>query len=68
VAFDSVQFEVAALTLPPGAPATSCLGFVAIQVSSRLDGYVCRFEGPPFQVSQADAALRQIYVPRFIEP
>jgi hypothetical protein len=68
VVFDNVQFEVAALTLQPGAPATSCLGFVAIQVSSRVDGYVCRFEGPPFQVSQADAALRQIYVPRFIEP
>jgi uncharacterized caspase-like protein len=66
--FDNVQFEVAALTLQPGAPATSCLGLVAIQVNSRVDGYVCRFEGPPFQVSQADAALRQIYVPRFIEP
>jgi uncharacterized caspase-like protein len=68
VVFDSVQFEIAALTLQPGAPATSCLGFVAIQVNSRVDGYVCRFEGPPFQVSQADAALRQVYVPRFIEP
>jgi hypothetical protein len=68
VVFDNVQFEVAALTLQPDAPATSCLGFVAIQVNSRVDGYVCRFEGPPFQVSQANAVLGQIHVPRFIEP
>jgi Caspase domain/Bacterial SH3 domain len=66
--FDGVQFEVAALTLKPDAPATSCLGFVAIQVNSRVDGYVCRFQGPAFEASQANAVLSQINVPRFIEP
>jgi Caspase domain/Bacterial SH3 domain len=66
--FDNVQFEVAALTLKPDAPATSCLGFVAIQVSSRVDGYVCRLQGPAFEASQANAVLSQIHVPRFIEP
>jgi hypothetical protein len=66
--FDDVQFEVAALTLQPGAPAASCLGFVAIQVGRRADGYVCRTEGPAFDASQASPVLSQIYVPRFIEP
>jgi hypothetical protein len=54
--------------LQPGAPAASCLGFVAIQVGRRADGYVCRTEGPAFDASQASPVLSQIYVPRFIEP
>jgi len=66
--FDGVQFEVAALTLKPDAPPTSCLGFVAIQVGDRVDGYVCRIQGPAFDASQASAVLSQIHVPRFIEP
>jgi uncharacterized caspase-like protein len=65
---DGVQFEVAALTLNPDAPATSCLGFVATQVGDRVDGYVCRIQGPAFDASQASAVLSQIHVPRFIEP
>jgi hypothetical protein len=65
---DGVQLEVAALTLNPGAPASSCLGFVAIQVSKRADGFVCRTEGPAFDASQASPVLSQINVPRFIEP
>ena len=66
--FEGVQFEVAALSLNDGAPARSCLGFVAYQVSRRLDGFVCRPAGPAFDVSQADAVLSQMRVPRFIEP
>jgi hypothetical protein len=63
-----VQFEVAALSLDDGAPAKSCLGFVAYQVSRRLDGFVCRPAGPAFDVAQANAVLSQFRVPRFIEP
>ena len=66
--FDDVQFEIAALTLNPDAPASSCLGFVAIQVSKRVDGFVCRTEGPAFDAGQASPVLSQIHVPRFIEP
>jgi uncharacterized caspase-like protein len=66
--FDDVQFEIAALTLKPDAPAGSCLGFVAIQVSKRVDGYVCRTQGPAFDAGQASPVLSQIHVPRFIEP
>jgi Caspase domain/Bacterial SH3 domain len=65
---DHVQFEVAALTLQPDAPAASCLGFVAIQVRKRVDGFVCRTEGPAFDASQASPVLSQIHVPRLIEP
>jgi hypothetical protein len=66
--FDNVQFEVAALTLAPGAPASSCFGFVAIQVNKRADGFVCKTGGPDIEASQASALLQQVYVPRFIEP
>jgi uncharacterized caspase-like protein len=66
--FDDVQFEIAALTLNPDAPASSCLGFVAIQVSKRVDGFVCRIQGPAFDAGQASPVLSQIHVPRFIEP
>jgi hypothetical protein len=66
--FEGVQFEVAALSLDDGAPAKSCLGFVAYQVSRRLDGFVCRPAGPAFDVAQANAVLSQFRVPRFIEP
>jgi hypothetical protein len=66
--FEGVQFEVAALSLNDGAPARSCLGFVAYQVSRRVDGFVCRPAGPAFDVAQANAVLSQMYVPRFIEP
>jgi hypothetical protein len=66
--FDNVQFEVAALSLDPGAPASSCFGFVAIQVNKRADGFVCKTQGPAFEASQASTLLQQVYVPRFIEP
>jgi len=66
--FDGVQFEVADLTLSPGAPASSCLGLVGIQVGKRVDGFVCRIQGPAFVASQASEVLSQIDVPRFIEP
>ncbi len=66
--FDNVQFEVAALSLAPGAPASSCFGFVGMQVNKRVDGFVCKTQGPAFEVSQASAVLQQVYVPRFIEP
>jgi hypothetical protein len=66
--FDDVQFEIAALTLNPDAPVSSCLGFVAIQVSKRVDGFVCRTQGPAFDAGQASPVLSQIHVPRFIEP
>lgn len=66
--FDGVQFEVAALTLSDGAPARSCLGFVAFQGARRVDGFVCRPAGPAFDVAQANAVVGQIRVPRFIEP
>jgi len=66
--FDGVQFEVAALALAPGAPASSCFGFVAIRVNKRADGFVCKTQGAPFEASQANAVLQQIHVPRFIEP
>ena len=65
---DGVQFEVAALTLSPGAPATSCFGFVAIRVNKRADGFVCKTQGPAFEASQASTVLQQVHVPRFIEP
>lgn len=66
--FDNVQFEVAALSLAPGAPAGSCFGFVGMQVNKRVDGFVCKTQGPAFEASQASAVLQQVYVPRFIEP
>jgi hypothetical protein len=66
--FENVQFEVATLTLNPNAPATSCFGFVGIQVNKRADGFVCKTQGPAFEANQANALLQQIYVPRFIEP
>jgi Caspase domain/Bacterial SH3 domain len=65
---EGVQFDVAALSLNDGAPARSCLGFVAYQVSRRVDGFVCRPAGPAFDVAQASAVLGQMRVPRFIEP
>ena len=66
--FDGVQFEVAALALAPGAPASSCFGFVAIKVNKRADGFVCKTQGAPYEASQANAVLQQVYVPRLIEP
>ena len=62
-----VQFKAGELRLNEGTAATCRFGFAAIEGKKHLDGCLCRPQGAAF-ASQANSALHQVHVPRFVEP
>lgn len=68
VTYDGVQFGVARLDLKDDAPARDCLGFVGVQRTRRVDGFVCGRPGAAVDLTQVDAMLSRIHVPGFVEP